>query len=405
VTRRVVITGLGAVTCFGAGAPALWQGVRNGRAGATARTFPDRTHAVVCAVGDWLAPDELFGRRDARRMDRVGHLAACAAGLALEDAGALGLAPELIGAAVGCTHGGVATLESAAEAHASRGPDRVSALSIPLGLPNAAVTAAARTHRLKGPALAPASACAAGADAIGLAAEVVASGRAVAMVAGGAEAPLGQIVVAGYRQSGALSGATEPAQASRPFDVRRDGFVIAEGAGLLVLEEREHARARRARVYGEVVGYGASCDAAHLTDPEPDGDGPARAIAAALSAAGAEPGDVGYVNAHATSTPAGDVAEARALARAGLAATPVSSTKGSHGHALGAAGGIEAVVTAMAIAEGVLPPTANLDEPDPDAPTGVLSEARDVPGLRLALSDSFGFGGQNACLAIAAPDR
>jgi 3-oxoacyl-[acyl-carrier-protein] synthase II len=220
------------------------------------------------------------------------------------------------------------------------------------------------------------------------------------MVAGGAEAPISPMVVAGYRRVGALTKSDRPArEASRPFDLARDGFVIGEGAGVLLLEEREFALARGARIYAELAGYGATCDANHLTDPDPLGEGPARAMRQALADAGIGPEDVGYVNAHATSTPAGDLAESRALALAGLSGSAVSSTKAAHGHALGAAGGIEAVAVLMAFARDTLPPTINLDDPDPGSPLDHVTSARPAT-VGAALSNSFGFGGHNSSLVF-----
>ncbi len=398
--RRVVITGLGALSGFGSGADVLWDAARSGHSAEQSLAFDDGTEVVCAAVPD-LDPDALFGRRDARRMDRAGQLAAAAAEEALRDAGSPTIPSERIGAAFGTAHGGAATLDAAYSALLERGADRVSALTVPLGLANSPATAAARTHQLRGPVIAPASACAAGADAIGLAAMHIRAGSADAMVAGGAEAPLSPVLVAGYRRSGALTPGTLGVGAcSRPFDSARDGFVIAEGAGAVVLEERELALARGARIYCELLGYGASCDANHLTDPEPSGAGPARAIAAALANAGVEAGEIGYVNAHATSTPAGDAAELMALERSGLAGAAISSTKGSTGHALGGAGGLETVVTVCALRDRQLPPNANLAEPE-TLELRLLDEAQAAPELDIALTTSFGFGGQNACLVLS----
>lgn len=402
--RRIVVTGLGALSGCGTDTEALWEAALAGRSAETIVSLDDGSEVIAAVVSDFDA-DALFGRRDARRMDRAGQLASAAADQALRDAGDLGITPENIGAAIGTAHGGVRTLDAAYSTHAARGPDRVSALTVPLGLANSPATAAARTHKLRGPAVAPASACAAGADAIGIAAMHIRAGSADAMVAGGAEAPLSPVIVAGYRKSGALTpGSHDVRKCSRPFDAARDGFIIAEGAGVLVLEERERALARGARIYCELIGYGASCDADHLTDPEPSGEGPARAVTAALSDAGVPAADIGYVNAHATSTPAGDAAELTALGRSGLEAAAISSTKGTTGHALGAAGGLEAVITVRALDERRLPPTANLANPES---TGfrLLTEAHDEPQIEVALSTSFGFGGQNACIVLSSRGR
>jgi 3-oxoacyl-[acyl-carrier-protein] synthase II len=402
--RRVVITGLGALSGCGGSVDDLWDAALAGRS-AEARIQLDDGTDVVGVVVPELDADGLFGRREARRMDRAGQLASAAVGQALRDAGEVALEPDRIGAAIGTAHGGVGTLDAAYSTHSARGPDRVSALTVPLGLANSPATAAARTHQLRGPVVAPASACAAGADAIGLAAMHIRSGSAEAMVTGGAEAPMSPVIIAGYRKSGALTpGTNRVGTCSRPFDVARDGFVIAEGAGAVLLEERERALSRGARIYCELVGYGASCDANHLTDPEPSGAGPSRAVLAALAAAQVSAEDVGYVNAHATSTPAGDSAELSALGRAGLVDAAISSTKGTTGHALGAAGGLELIITARALYEHRLPPTANLAEPEPSE-ARILSEPVDDPEVEIALSTSFGFGGQNACLVLSSRGR
>ena len=253
---------------------------------------------------------------------------------------------------------------------------------------------------LRGPSSAPATACAAGADAIGTALSFIREGRADVMVAGGADAPLTPLVIAGYIRVGALHhDAADAHRASRPFDLTRQGFVIAEGAGMLVLEERDHALARGARILAELAGYGGSCDAGHPTDPDERGEGPARAIGGALADGGLTADMIDYVNAHATLTVAGDLAEARALVRAGLEGATVSATKSAHGHCLGAAGGVEAVATIMAFARGVLPATLNLEEPDPEAPFDHVLEPRRAD-VDAAISNSFGFGGHNACLAF-----
>ncbi len=395
--RRVVVTGAGVVTSIGAGREAFWDALAAMRSGAE--------RIVVEGIGDLVAfpapaddAEERFGRKEARRMDRAGRLAATAAALALEDAGDLALPGTRVGSATGSAHGGAETIHEAYRAFFERGPDRISPFSIPLGLPNSAAGAVARAHRLYGPSTSIGTACAAGSDAIGTALRVIRDGSADAMVAGGADAALTPFVVAGYRKLGALSpGRGAPEAVCRPFDRARDGFVIGEGAGFLVLEEREHALARGARVLAELAGYGQSCDAGHLTDPDDTGAGPARAIRAALADAGVRPEQIAYVNAHATSTPAGDVAELRALAAAGLASAPVSSTKALHGHCLGAAGGVEAVAALMALVRGVLPAGANLDDPEVDATVDLVVSPR-AADAEAVLSNSFGFGGHNAAL-------
>ena len=391
------------VTGLGAGAEAVFDALLAGRS-AISRAEVDGLGEVAAArVPDEAADaDGRFGRRAARRMDRASRLAALAADDALADAGRPDIDPARIGAAIGSAHGGAGTIALGQSVLEERGADRVGPLTIPLGLVNAPAASVARTAGLRGPSLAPATACAAGADAIGQAMLCIRDGRADAMVAGGADAPLVPVVIAGYRSAGALA---QPGDApveglSRPFDRGRSGFVIAEGAAALVLEEREHALARGARIHAELLGYGASCDAGHLTDPEPEGLGPGIAIANALSDADARADEVGVVSAHATSTPAGDRAEARALARAGLGAAAVFGAKGALGHTLGGAGALEAALCALTLARGVVPPTLNLTSPDDDDPlTRHVRAAVDAPD-GLAASTSFGFGGANACLVL-----
>ena len=375
--RRVVITGAGVVSPLGAGADTFWDALAAGRSGAVVLDVEAVGPIPAFPVAEGEDARERFGQREARRMDRAARLAAVAAALALSDAGDPGVPPERVGASVGCVHGGVETLLEAHRALLERGADRVGPLTIPSSLPNHPCAATARVLGLRGPSSAPATACAAGADAIGTALSFIREGRADVMVAGGADAPLTPLVIAGYIRVGALHhDAADAHRASRPFDLTRQGFVIAEGAGMLVLEEREHALARGARILAELAGYGSSCDAGHPTDPDERGEGPARAIGGALADGGLTADMIDYVNAHATSTVAGDLAEARALVRAGLEGATVSATKSAHGHCLGAAGGVEAVATVMAFARGVVPATLNLEEPDPEAPFDHVLEPR-----------------------------
>ena len=398
--RRVVITGAGVVSPIGAGVGTFWDALEEGRSGAARVAIEGVGEICAFPVAEGEDARERFGQRDARRMDRSGRLAAVAASWALEDAGDLGVDPERIGIAVGSVHGGADALLEAHRALLERGADRVGPLAIPMSLVNHPCAAAARALVLRGPSAAPATACAAGADAIGTALSVLRDGRAAAVVAGGADAPLSPLGIAGYIKVGALPPSVRPPlEASRPFDVGRDGFVMGEGAGMLLLEEREHALARGARIYAELSGYGSTCDAGHPTDPDATGTGPARAMRLAMEDAGITAADVGYVNAHATSTMAGDIAEARAITLAGLGGAAISSTKSAHGHALGGAGGLEAVATVMAFARGILPATLNLEDPEPEAPFDHVLSAR-TARIDAAVSNSFGFGGHNACLVF-----
>lgn len=399
--RRIVVTGAGAVSAAGFGREALWDALAAGRSGAS-RVELDGVGALTAFAVEGLpeAAQERFGRRDVRRMDRAGMLAALAGAMALDDAGDHAVPAERIGLALGCVHGGAATAYEAHRAFIERGADRVSPLSVPLSLTNGAGAAAARSLGLRGPSTVVTTACAAGTDAVGAALDMIRSGRADAALAGGAEAPLSPVVAAGYLKMGALSrSGRAPEEATRPFDRARDGFVMGEAAGILMLEERERAIARGARILGEVAGYGASCDAGHPTDPDPGGEGAARAIVAALGDAGLTPADIGYVNAHATSTPAGDIAEMHALRRAGVTGAAVSSTKGMHGHGLGAAGGIELAALLMVFGRDLLPANINLDDPE-DAVALDLIDAPRPARVDAALSNSFGFGGHNACIVV-----
>jgi 3-oxoacyl-[acyl-carrier-protein] synthase II len=399
--RRVVVTGLGVIAPTGTGVEAFWDALEAGRSGARLVEFPGVAPAVLCPIEDFDA-ETYFSRRDARRMDRCGQLAGAAAKLALEDAGGdLGLEPGRVGASVGSAHGGAQTLSDAYQAYYERGADRISPFAIPLSLTNVAAASTARALGLRGPSAAPCTACAAGADAIGAALALIREDRADAMFAGGADAPLAPVIVAGYRQLGALSSTSrDPEQASRPFDRDRDGFVMAEGAGILVLEELEHALRRGARIYAELGGYGSSCDAAHLTDPDETGAGPAVAIRQALADAGVSPEQIGYVNAHATSTSAGDSAEARAISLAGLGHAAVSSTKAMHGHTMGAAGGVEAIAALLPLARGKVPPSINLDAPDDGSELDFIGTSARAIETDATLSNSFGFGGHNAAIVL-----
>lgn len=403
VPRRVAITGLGICSAAGWTIAGFWRQVVAGESTATRLDVPGVGPTTAFAIDDVddRARDR-FGQREARRMDRVGKLGTLAAAAALEDAGPHGVPAERIATVVGCVHGGVGTLTESFTAMGSRGPDRLSPLAIPLSLTNTAVASISRTLDLRGPAAVTSTACAAGSDAIGMGLDLVRSGRADLVVAGGAEAPISPFVIAGYRRVGALSRSSRPAtEATRPFDTERDGFVVGEGAGMLVLEPMDQAIARGACIYAELAGYASTCDAGHLTDPDPEGLGAARAIASALADAGVTLEQVGYINAHATSTPLGDVAEARALTEVGLSGVAISSTKAVHGHGLGAAGGIEAVAAALALSTGTIPPTANLSSPDIECPLAHVTEpVRAAPDV--AISNSFGFGGHNACIVMHA---
>ena len=395
MTGRVVITAVGAVTPLGTGARALHERWCAGATGIAGGEAP-------CADFD---PTGTMSVKEARRSDRFTQLAVAACDEALAQAGRLPYAPERIGCVVGTGIGGIGTLERNHVALYEHGPERVSPLAIPLLMGNAGAAALSMRHGLKGQVYGVVSACAAGAHAIGAAARIVAAGDADAVVTGGSEAALTPLARAAF---GALD-ATSESGISRPFDARRDGFVMGEGAAILVLEDAEAAADRGATVLAEVLGYGATSDAHHLTAPDPEGAGAAAAIRAALDDAGIAPEAIDYVNAHGTSTPLNDRSETEAL-KAALGdhahTVPVSSTKSAIGHLLGAAGAVEAVATVLALRDRVAPPTLGWEERDEgldlDYVPGSARPLATSNGRAIGLSNSFGFGGHNAVLCLAA---
>jgi 3-oxoacyl-[acyl-carrier-protein] synthase II len=396
--RDVVITGVGAVTPLGGGARALYE---RWSAGETA--FLDGE--APCSdfdVTDYMTP------KQARRADRSTQLAVAAGNEAITDAGwadGLPYDPELIGCVLGTGIGGISTIEGNQDSLRDKGPGSVSPLAIPLMMGNAGSAAISLRHDLRGPVFSVVSACAAGSHAIGTAMRMIQHGEATAVVTGGAEAPLTPLSRACFARMNALS----PTGISRPFDARRDGFVMGEGAGVLVLEDGDAARARGARILGTMLGYGASGDAHHITAPHAEGRGGARAMTVAISDAGITPDDVDYVNAHGTSTQLNDRAETRALKLAlGERASqiPVSSTKSAIGHLLGAAGAVEAIATVLAMRDRIAPPTIGWAEPDEDMDLDYVPNARPLQMSNgrppIAISNSFGFGGHNATLCLQA---
>jgi 3-oxoacyl-[acyl-carrier-protein] synthase II len=406
--RRVVVTGLGIVCPIGNSVDEAWSELVGGAAGAgpisrfDASEFPIR---FACEVKEFEVSD-VVDAKAARRMDRCSHLLLGAARQAERDSG-LDLAGlgERAGASIGTALGGVASFEHAVGELARRGPERLSPFSIVQTLPNLAAGWVSIELGTRGPLLTQGTACAASNMAIGDARDAIRLGRAEVMVCGGTEAPVTPVSVGGFAAMRALSARNDaPAAASRPFDGERDGFVIAEGAAVLVLEELEHARARGAQIYAEVAGYGVSSDASHVSDPDPVGANAARAVRMALTDAGLEPEDVGYINAHGTSTPAGDAAETRVLKLVFGDTLPtrpvVSSTKGATGHTLGAAGAVEAIFTVLALHHGVLPPTINQLVPDPECDLDYIPNRARVEQVDAALSNSFGFGGHNSVVAF-----
>jgi len=404
--RHVVVTGLGVVTPLGNDVATLWEGLLAGRSGVGPITLfdPSALEVRIAAEVKAFDPLALFGLRVARRNDRFTLFALEAARQALADAGLQveGEDRREVGVLIGTAIGGINTLLENYDVLHTSGPHRVSPFMAPMMMPNAASAAVAITYGLRGLNLCVASACATGSHAIGEAAEVIQRGRAEVMVCGGSDAVIHPLSLAGFVNMRAVSTRNdEPERASRPFDAERDGFVMGEGAGVLVLESLEHARQRGARIYCEVVGYGATADAFHITAPEETGQGAAEAMEQALHDAGLAPQDVDYINAHGTGTPLNDRIETQAIRTVfGLHADRlvVSATKSMLGHLMGAAGAVEAIACAKSLETGWVHPTLNYEHPDPQCDLDyVPNQARRLEP-RVALSNSFGFGGHNGCL-------
>ena len=415
--RRVVVTGLGMVTPLGCGIDATWSRILAGESGAARVTdfeVSDIACQIACRIprGDGsngtYNPDDWMTPKEQRRVDEFIVFAMAAADQALADAG---WAPKTYeeqtrsGVLIGAGVGGLLGIEEAAHALVDKGPRRMSPFFIPGRLINLASGYVSIKHGLKGPNHAVVTACSTGAHAIGDAARLIALDDADIMVAGGTEAPIGRLALAGFAACRALSTGfnDRPKQASRPYDRDRDGFVMGEGSGIMVLEEYEHAKARGAHIYAELTGYGMSGDAYHITAPSEDGDGAFRCMQAALKRAGISPAEIDYVNAHGTSTPLGDEIELGAVERlVGNAAGRISmsSTKSAIGHLLGAAGAVEAIFAVLAIRDNVAPPTLNLDNPSVDTPIDLVPHKARKRDINVALSNSFGFGGTNASLVF-----
>ena len=406
--HRVVVTGLGAVTPIGNDVPSYWEGLSTGKNGVAPITLFDAArHACrFAAEVKGFDPRGSIEPKNAKRWDRFCQFAVVAAKQAIAHAGLTidERNANRIGTAIGSGVGGLLMMETQAHVLAERGPDRVSPFCVPMMIPNMATGLTAIALGAKGPSSAVATACAAGSNAIGDAYRLIQMGLADAMVCGGAESAITPLGVAGFASAKALSFRNDdPATASRPFDAERNGFVIGEGAGVIVLESLEHARARGAEILAEVVGYAMTCDAHHITSPTPGGTGGAEAMRLALADARIEAADVDYVNAHGTSTQANDSNETAAIKSAlGERAyqIPVSSTKSMTGHLLGGSGGIEAVAAVLAIGHNLVPPTINYQNPDPACDLDVVPNQAREQTLNVVLSNSFGFGGHNVCLAF-----
>ena len=406
--RRVVMTGAGAVTPVGNTAEEYWASLLAGRSGIGPITRFDASQMPTRIAGEIKGFDPLkyIDKKDDRKFDRFLKYAVACAVLAVEDAG---LKTDRVdatrfGVLVGSGIGGIETLLEQYAILTEKGPDRVSPFFVPMIIVNMASGVISMRFGARGPNSSVVTACATGNHAIGDAMRIIQRGDADVMIAGGAEAIIVPLTIAGFCQMKAMSTRNDdPTKASRPFDAERDGFVCGEGGGLVVLESLEHARAREARIYAEIVGYGMTGDAHHMTAPDPEGDGAARAMAAALRDATLEPSSVGYINAHGTSTPYNDKFETIAIRRVfgdHAKKLAVSSTKSMTGHLLGAAGGIEAIATAFALHHGMLPPTMNYEKPDPDCDLDYIPNQARKQEIEVALSNAFGFGGTNATLAF-----
>ena len=415
--RRVVVTGLGMVTPLGSGVEHTWSRLIAGDSGAgpiTTFETSDLACRIACTVplGDGsdgtFDPDAWMEPKEQRKVDPFIVFAMAAAGQALDDSGWHPKSYEdqcATGVMIGSGIGGIGGIYDASVTLKDRGPRRISPFFIPGRIINMASGQVSIAHGLKGPNSAVVTACSTGTHAIGDAARLIMLGDADVMVAGGAESPVDRLSIAGFAACRALSTGFNdaPTKASRPYDKARDGFVMGEGAGVVVLEEYEHAKARGAKIYAEVVGYGLSGDAYHITSPSPDGDGAFRCMAAAVKRAGIAPGQIDYINAHGTSTPMGDELELRAVERllgASAEGVAMSSTKSAVGHLLGAAGAIEAIFSILTIRDGVIPPTLNLDDPSVETALDLVPHEAKRKRVDIALSNSFGFGGTNASLVV-----
>jgi 3-oxoacyl-[acyl-carrier-protein] synthase II len=405
--RRVVVTGMGVISPLGSDLETFWRRLVAGESGVDEITRFDhsdqRVHIAAEVRG--FDPQDYLDKRQARRLDLFSQYAVAAGKCAAADAD---FDPrtesERVGAVIGSGVGGIQTLQAEIEKMLEKGPERVNPLLVPMMIPNMGAAHVSLELGTKGPLSATSTACAAGSDAIGYAARIIRSGDADVMFAGGSEAPLCPVGLAGFAAARALSTRNdEPAKASRPFDAGRDGFVMGEGAGCLVLEGLEHAQARGARIYAELAGAGMSSDAFHMTLPDETGASQARAMRMALAEAGLEPRELDYINAHGTATDAGDIAETKALKVAlgdHARVVAISSNKSMFGHCLGASGAIEAVATVLTIVNGVIPPTINLTDPDPECDLDYVPQHARRQQVAIAASNSFGFGGHDVTLVF-----
>jgi len=403
--RRVVITGMGVVTPMGSTLDSFWESIRAGRHGIARIDNMDmegQKVSLAAQVKDF-DPENYMEKKEARRMDLYTQYAVAAAKMAIEDCGTelRDLDEYRVGVIIGSGIGGFNTLADNHEKFVLKGPNRVSALMIPLMIANMAAGAVAMRYGYKGVNYATVTACASSGHALGEAFHAIRDGYADAVIAGGAEATVMPFALAAFANMTALSRSDDPDRASIPFDAERDGFVMGDGAGILVLETLEHAKARGAKIYAEIAGYGATSDAYHITSPDPEGKGAEKAMEFAVKDAGLVPADIGYINAHGTSTKPNDLCETRAVrALFGEKTPPMSSTKSMTGHMLGAAGAVEAAVCALALRDGVLPPTVGYKVPDPECDLDYVIGGARKADIKAALSNSLGFGGHNASLCF-----
>jgi 3-oxoacyl-[acyl-carrier-protein] synthase II len=407
--RRVVVTGIGAITPIGNDATTTWRALLSCTSGAALITKFDASNFPVQFAAELkgFEPLDFMDRKEAKRADPYSQYSIAASVQAMTDAGLAqlnGIDPDRVGVILGSGIGGLKSFEEQHDVYRERGQSKISPFFIPMFIADLAAGLVSMRFNAKGPNYATVSACATGAHAIGDAFRTIQYGDADVMISGGAEATVTPMAIGGFANMKALSERNDsPGTASRPFDATRDGFVMGEGAGIVVLEELEHAMARGASIYAEVVGYGATGDAHHLTAPAPEGEGAQRAMKRALRDAGVSPTEVQYINAHGTSTPANDMNETKAIKAVfgdHAKALSVSSTKSMTGHMLGAAGGVEFIIAALAAREGIIPPTINYSHPDPDCDLDYTPNAPRQRTVDVALSNSFGFGGHNVSLAV-----
>ncbi|WP_326557857.1 beta-ketoacyl-[acyl-carrier-protein] synthase family protein [Micromonospora sp. NBC_01796] len=405
----VVVTGLGATTPLGGDVDSLWQGMLVGRSGvrriddlmasfAYADDLPTKIAAPMA-----VSPADVLPRVQARRMDRCQQAALVAARQAWDDAGAPEVDPVRLAVVIGTGVGGLTTLLGQDDLLEEKGPSRISPLTVPMLMPNGPAAWVSLEYGARAGVYAPVSACASGAEALALAARLIRAGEADVVIAGGAEAAIAPLTIAGFAQARTLSKRNDdPERASRPFDVDRDGFVLGEGAGVMILERADFAAGRGARVLGRLAGYGITSDAHHITGPDPTGAGQIRAIRTAVASAGLQPADVKHVNCHATSTVVGDIGEAAAIEQALGDDVVLTAPKSSLGHLVGAAGAVEGIITLLSVVNNVIPPTLNLEQKAPEVHLDVVTDKPREQQLDAALCNSFGFGGQNVSLLFTA---